>query len=187
MDYETDTYNGFTKEDLIRKFIYDPVGGTFFNRRNSNPLTSTQKGRLVLVVRDGDRIVTLSAAKVALLMVGGITLKKGETVKFIDNDPLNLAYSNIVVVAKETLSGNKDYVAPYSVPTETDGVFQIMPKGFFVARRGSKQAVYRTNDYDEAVAIRKEWETDKNIHKWDNSYTKFCKSLLILTEKQKIS
>jgi hypothetical protein len=53
-----------------------------------------------------------------------------------------------------------------------------MPKGFFVVRRGSKQAVYRTYSYDEAVVVANEWLKDKTIHRWDNSYSSSIKATL---------
>ena len=172
-DIEDGTYNGFSKLDLEKKFIYDPVGGSFFSRKTGNPITSTREGRLVLVVRDNDRIVSLSAAKVALMLVDERVLHTDETIRFVDGNPLNVSYKNIAIVPKSKTVKTREVDAPKAIATEKEGVYRMEPIGFFVVRRGSTQAVYRPYSYKEAVEVREEWEKDKTIHRWDSTYPKF--------------
>lgn len=165
-------YQGFTREELKERFVYNPKTGEFMNRRKMTVINATNKGRLVLPVRSGDKVINLSRAKVALLIMEDRELAKGENIKYIDGDNNNNAYSNISVVKSEEHANHDNAITYSAVATPCKGVYQVLPTGYYVARRGHIQAVYRTYDYEEAVAIRKEWEKDKTIHKWDRTMPK---------------
>lgn len=178
-----DHYLGYTQQDLIGKFIYEPKTGTLMNRKTKKIITSTKDGRVVVSVRRNGKIVNLSGSRLALMIMDGRALNEDETIKFIDGNSLNIAYHNLSVVSKVSIFNKPQTLVYKALPTETDGVF-LMTNGvsiqdYFVVRRGSKQAVYRTKDYEEAMRIRKEWESDNSIHRWDNTYSVSFKKFLI--------
>lgn len=165
---QQEDYKGFTHKELDSKFSYDPNSGKIYNKKSGKLMDSTRQGSLYIGIRRGTEVITLSSARVALILEKNLFLKQGETIRFKDGDNLNLKIDNILVIEVGQNNTGKTFVEePYSVATATKGVYQIMPKGFFVARRGPTQAIYRTNSYEEAVKIRKEWEKDKTIHRWD--------------------
>jgi hypothetical protein len=100
-------------------------------------------------------------------LVDGKLVPEGYVVKFKDTNHYNLAYDNLVVVPAG--EANKPTDSSKFVETATKGVFYNQETRVFVVRRGAKQAIYRTLDYKVAVAIRKEWELNKSVHRWDNS------------------
>lgn len=163
------TYKGFTRDELITRFIYNPVSGEFFSGKRKTLITAMNKGRLVLSVRRGSMVFNLSRAKVALMIMGGRLPEKDEMIKFIDGDCNNTAYSNISIIKSKDNVVHRPSVVYSTVETSCDGVHQLLPKGYYVVRRGNTQAIYRTYDFDEAVAVRKEWEKDKTIHRWDKT------------------
>lgn len=178
-----DHYLGYTQQDLINRFIYDPKTGTLMNKKTNKVITSTKDGRIVVSVRRNGKIVNLSGPRLALMIMDGRALNEDETIKFIDGNSLNIAYHNLSVVPRISKLTKPQPLFYKAHPTETDGVF-LMTNGvpiqdFFVVRRGSNQAVYRTKDYEEAVMIRKEWESDHSIHRWDNTYSASFKKLLV--------
>ena len=161
-------YQGFTRKELDDKFIYDPINGRFWGKKTGKLLDSTKGGRMYLGVRIADEIIGLQPSRVALILANNYFLKDDETIRFADKDHLNLALDNILVVKKKQKALDaKAFDHPKAHATDVDGVFKIMPMGYFVARRGSDQAVYRSYDFEEVVAIRKEWELDNTIHRWD--------------------
>lgn len=177
-----DNYKGLTREALKRRFIYDPLEGTFYNKKSGKPIDSTMGGRLVLPIRVGDKTLSLSPARVAVAIVDNKFLCSDQRIKFLDGDNLNFVYSNLSIIS--TKDATKDIVHTSvnykAVDTEVDGVVLLKPMNYFVVRRGPTQAVYRTYSFEEAVAVRKEWEKDKTLHRWDSTIPK--KFLLDLEE-----
>lgn len=167
MTNHKNTYQGMTREDLMKRFTYDPMRGIFYSRKSGDMITATKRGRPVISVRSGDNVITLSPAKVAYMIIEDRSLLKGEMIKFIDGDYDNLRFNNLSIIKTNENSPGKPSIDFWSTPTETDGVRLLHPTKVFVVMRGSKQAVYRTKDYEQAVKIRKEWETNRNIHRWD--------------------
>ena len=176
----TEKYQGFTYKELNDKFSYDPVEGRFYSKKTGKLLDSTKGGRMYLGVRIADEIISLQPAKVAMILVDQYFPKDDERVVFKDNDNLNFAYTNLKIIkkrdsalfAKNSVKHTAyatSQVGPDGEAITVDGVFKIEPTGYFVVRRGSDQAVYRSYDFEEAVAIRKEWELDNTIHRWDKT------------------
>ena len=160
---EQDTYHGFTIEDIKASFDYNPVCGKFINKRTGNLVYDFK-----INIRNPDgKTVTLMLPRVAVWLVDGRLVAEGYVVKFKDTNHYNLAYDNLVVVPAGEV--NKPTDNSKFVETATKGVFYNQETRVFVVRRGAKQAIYRTLDYKVAVAIRKEWELDKTVHRWDNS------------------
>ena len=158
-----DTYHGFTIEDIKASFDYNPVCGKFINKRTGNLIYDFK-----INIRNPDgKTVTLMLPRVAVWLVDGRLVAEGYVVKFKDTNHYNLAYDNLVVVPAG--EANKPTDNSKFVETATKGVFYNQETRVFVVRRGAKQAIYRTLDYKVAVAIRKEWELDKSVHRWDNS------------------
>ena len=165
-----DKYQGFTRKELDSKFTYDPINGRFWSKKTGKLLDSTKGGRMYLGIRIADEIIGLQPARVALILEKNYFLKDDETIKFADKDNLNLTLDNILVVKKRQKALDaKAFEHPKAIQTPVDGVVKLMPMGFFVVRRGPEQAVYRTYDFEEAVNVRKEWELDNTIHRWDKT------------------
>lgn len=166
----TDKYQGFTYKELNDKFSYDPVEGRFYSKKTGKLLDSTKGGKMYLGIRIADKIISLQPAKVAMILVDQYFPKDDERVVFKDNDNLNFAYTNLKIIKKrDSALFAKNSIKHTAYATAVDGVFKIEPTGYFVVRRGSDQAVYRSYDFEEAVAIRKEWELDNTIHRWDKT------------------
>ena len=173
-------YQGFTYKELNDKFSYDKVEGKFYNKKTGKLLDSTKGGKMYLGIRIADETISLQPARVALILVDKYFPKDDERVVFKDNDSLNFAYTNLKIIKKRdaALFGKnairpKAYdtfqVGPNGEAILVVGVVKIMPMGYFVARRGPEQAVYRSYDFEEVVSIRKEWELDNTIHRWDKT------------------
>ena len=163
-------YQGFTYKELNDKFLYDPVEGKFWSKKTGKLLDSTKGGKMYLGIRIADEIIPLQPAKVAMILVDQYFPKDDERIVFKDHDNLNFAYSNLKVIKKRDAAlFGKNAIRPKAYETAVDGVFKVMPMGYFVARRGPNQAVYRGYDFDEVVNIRKEWEIDNTIHRWDST------------------
>ena len=163
-------YQGFTHKELDDKFTYDPINGRFWSKKTGKLLDSTKGGRMYLGIRIADEIVSLQPARVALILDKNYFLRDNETVRFVDKDHLNLAIDNILVIKKkQKASDARGFDHPKAHNTPVNGVVKIMPMGYFVARRGPEQAVYRSYDFEEVVNVRKEWELDNTIHRWDKT------------------
>ena len=158
-----DLYQGFTLEELKALLDYDPDSGRFVVKKTGLVVTDNK-----LKVRNPEKkSVTLMLSRVAVWLVEEVPVEDDFVVKFKDSDPDNLAYDNLVVVAK--CDSNKPLTDQSNMETATKGVFFLPKYNYFVVRRGPTQAVYRTFEYKEAIAIRKEWEKDKTIHRWDRT------------------
>lgn len=180
MTYHKDkTYQGYTRDELKKKFFYDPAYGLFINNKTCKPMNSTKDGRLVIVSRVNGKLMTLSAARVALIIVDDRFLSSDEIIKFKDGDPQNLSYDNILVVRKDESLSEVRPEAPKAVATEEDRIFKITPKNYFVVRRGPTQAVYSTYSMKEAIEVRDEWLKDNKIHKWDHLYPQNVRDSLV--------
>lgn len=154
-------YQGFTLSDLKSMLDYDPSNGRFTSKKTGLPLVNN-----VYKVRNPQGSpVSVMLARVAVWFVEGIIVDPDSVVKPIDGDIYNLAYDNLVVVAKQ--DSNKPIHSFNAKETATKGVFYLDKYEYFVVRRGPTQAVYRTHSYKEAVAVRKEWEANPSIHRWD--------------------
>jgi len=158
-------YQGYTVDELKTKFDYDPHSGRFTNKVTGNYIYDFKTS-----IRTGDKSkkpTTLSLARVAVAFVEGEFLDDDFVVKNKDDNRFNLAYDNLVVVHRTEL--NLPLVSSNVVETATEGVFYNHATSTYIVRRGPVQAVYRSPSYMEAVAIRKEWEEDNEIHKWDTT------------------
>jgi hypothetical protein len=168
-----DKYQGFTYKELNDKFSYDKVEGKFYNKKTGKLLDSTKGGKMYLGIRIADETISLQPARVALILVDQYFPKNDERVVFKDNDSLNFAYTNLKVIKKRDAAlFGKNAIRPKAYDTPVVGVVKIMPMGYFVARRGPEQAVYRSYDFEEVVNVRKEWELDNTIHRWDKTMPK---------------
>jgi hypothetical protein len=169
----TEKYQGFTYKELDDKFTYDPINGRFWGKKTGKLLDSTKGGRMYLSIRIVDEAISLQPARVAMILVDQYFPKDDERVVFKDNDNLNFAYNNLKVIKKRDAAlFGKNAIKHTAYATAVEGIFKIEPTGYFVVRRGPEQAVYRTYSFDEAVNIRKEWEIDNTIHRWDSTMPK---------------
>ena len=160
---EQESYLGFTIEDIKSSFDYDPDSGRFTNKRTGSLIYDFK----INIRNPEGRSVTLMLPRVAVWLVDGKLVAEGYVVKFKDTNHYNLTYDNLVVVPAG--EANKPTDNSKFVETATQGIFYNQETRVFVVRRGPKQAIYRTFDYKVAVAVRKEWELNKSVHRWDNS------------------
>ena len=160
---QQDSYQGFTIEDIRSSFDYEPICGKFINKKTGNLIYDFK----INIRNPTGKTVTLMLPRVAVWLVDGKLVPEGYVVKFKDTNHYNLSYDNLVVVPIG--EHNKTSDKGKFVETATQGVFYNQETRVFVVRRGAKQAIYRTLDYKVAVAIRKEWELNKSVHRWDNS------------------
>lgn len=156
-------YHGYTVDELKDKFDYEPRSGRFTNKMTGNYIYDFK-----VSIRSGDKSkksTTLSLSRVAVAFMEGEFLSEDFVVKYKDDNRYNLTYDNLVVVHKTEL--NLPVTSSNVVETATEGVFYNHVTSMFIVRRGTLDAIYRTPNYKEAVAVRKEWEENDEIHKWD--------------------
>jgi len=168
-----ENYMGMNQKDLISRYVYDPEKGIFYTRKTGKRVTSTNKGKLVLPVRCGDRILNLSPAKVALIIIDNIYVPVGHTISFKDGNHNNLKYSNISIIKRVENNLTINEISYHTKPI-SEGIVSLYYKQhdvehfkFFVVRRGPRQSVYRTLDLEEAKAVYDEWLNDKFITRMD--------------------
>lgn len=164
----TVTYQGFTKEELSKRIIYDPVKGIFLNAKTNEVMNVVKGSKHSILLRVGFSVVTLSPAKVAFFLKDGLVVKSNQVVKFKDKNRANYAYDNLLILNKD-YGCKEGYVHPYTTPTQHKRINLLHPSMVYVVMRGPEQAVYRTPDYDKAVAILTEWMEDNSIHRWDET------------------
>lgn len=157
-------YQGYTVDELKTKFDYDPHSGRFTNKVTGNYIYDF---KLPTRHKDTKNPTSFMLSRIALAFVEGEFLDDDFVVKYKDDNRYNLAYDNLVVVHMSEV--NKPITSLNVVGTATEGVFYNQATSTYIVRRGPLQAVYRSPSYMEAVAIRKEWEEDNEIHKWDTT------------------
>lgn len=155
------SYQGFTLTDLNTRFTYDPDRGVVVYKKTK----VLQERRFKVRNPKGD-LVTVSVPRVAVMIHNQEILDDDLMVRLRDGNDYNLSIDNLVVAHSREGNLGEETLVKY-VETATRGVFYGHHSELFVVRRGKTQAVYRTPDYKEAVSVRKEWEKDKTIHRWD--------------------
>lgn len=160
------TYKGYTIEQLKSIVEYDPDTGIFKSKKTGKELVNRD-----FTHRDEETKVVscLRLSRVAIMFMTDDYIDDKDRVSFKDGDPYNLIYSNLVVVPYETIYKNKtNNPTNVYLETEYEHVFVGSLNKMFVVRRGVDQAIYRTYDKNEAVAVRDRWfASGKTWHEWD--------------------
>lgn len=171
------TYKGYTIEQLKSIVEYDPDTGIFKSKKTGKELVNRD-----FTHRDEETKVVscLRLSRVAIMFMTDDYIDDKDRVSFKDGDPYNLIYSNLVVVPYETIYQNKtNNPTNVYLETEHEHVFVGSLNKMFVVRRGVDQAIYRTYNKEEAVAVRDRWlESNKTLHEWDKSTPKWFRNYM---------
>ena len=173
-------YLGKTKKELLSLFEYDELNGKLYRTKPYSPFCRQSEERsserknignltphgYTYSMRENKKLVQYSLGKLCYFLHHEVEILPGSKINYIDGDFSNLKPDNLSLVTKSPVSASGRLKVQN---TEVDGVVYNPNNGFYIARRGKDQAIYRTLSYQEAVAIRKEWEEDNTIHHWDRT------------------
>lgn len=177
------TYKGYTIEQIKSFIDYDPDSGIFKSKKTGKELV----GKDFSYRENGSSVVTkFQLARLAVMFNSGCYLSDEDRVTFKDKDPYNYKRDNLVVVHCREVYANRsnDPVNRY-LETEHEHVFVGTMNKLFVVRRGPKQAIYRTYDKDEAVAVRNRWlQSGKILHELDAFCPKWYKKMINQVENE---
>ena len=168
-------YLGMTQEDYDEYFIYDKDNGILLGKKTGSRLGSPTEHGLITSIRVKKKVKTVYIGKLCYFLNHNVNMSSGSKIKYLDDDYTNLRPNNLKLVGKVNIRVQSGRFLVKE--TETKGVFFNPNNNHFVVRRGDEQAVYRTLSYQEAVALRLEWESDKSIHRWDRFSERFSKFL----------
>lgn len=177
------TYKGYTIEQIKSFVDYDPESGVFKSKKTGKELV----GRDFSYREDGSSVVTkFQLSRLAVMITSGLYLGDEDRVVHKDKDPYNYKRDNLVVVSvKEAFATRTNDPVNRYLETEYEHVFVGTMNKLFVVRRGPKQAIYRTYDKDEAVAVRDRWlESGKTLHELDAFCPKWYKKMVNQVESE---
>jgi len=163
------TYLNFTYKELVASYQYDQIKGIILSVKTGKQIGSDNGSGLVISRRKGDKTVNLSSGLLAYFLLHKVDTS-GKKIRYVDGNYRNLRPDNLVLCNKEFVMNSTPDTRAEIIKTEVKGVIYNPNSGHYVAQRGSKQAIYRTFDKNEAIMIRKEWELNKTIHKWDKTF-----------------
>lgn len=179
------TYKGYTIEEIKSFVDYDPDTGIFKSKISGKELVDRAFSVRHPVTKKIDR---LYLSRVAVILSTDDYLDDEDRVTFKDGDPYNNKLDNLVVVPYEEVYQNKtNNPTNVYLETEHEHVFVGSLNKMFVVRRGVDQAIYRTYNKEEAVAVRDRWlESGKTLHEWDKSTPKWFRNYMEdpLTEQE---
>lgn len=166
------TYKGYTIEQMKSIFQYDPDTGVFKSKKTGKELVNRD-----FTYRDEKTkaVTCFRLSKVAVMFNTDDYMEEEDRVSFKDGDPYNLKASNLVVVPLKVIYQNKtNNPTNVYLETEYEHIFVGSLNKMYVVRRGVDQAIYRTYNKDEAVAVMNRWlESGKTKHEWDKSTPKW--------------
>lgn len=171
------SYKGYTIEEIKSLLDYDPETGVFKSKKTGKELV----GRDFSTRKEGTKeIIKFWLARVAVMFVNDDYIDDKDRVTYKDGDIYNLKADNLVVVPYEKVYQNKsNNPTNYYLETEHEHVFVGSLNKMFVVRRGVDQAIYRTYNKEEAVAVRDRWlESNKTLHEWDKSTPKWFRNYM---------
>jgi len=163
------TYLNFTYEELVASYNYDQINGIILSVKTGRQIGSDNGSGLVISRRTGSKVTSLSCGMLAYFLLHKVDTS-GKKVRYVDGNYRNLRPDNLVLCDKDFLMNSAPDTRAEVIKTEVKGVIYNPNSGHYVAQRGSTQAIYRTFDKNEAIMIRKEWELNKTIHKWDKTF-----------------
>jgi len=170
-------YKGYTIDQIKSLLDYDPDQGLFTSKISGKELV----GRDFSYREKNSKVVTkFWLARVAMMFIIDDYLKEEDRVVYKDGDIYNLKSENLSVVPyKEVYQNKTNNPTNYYLETEHEHVYVGSLNKLFVVRRGPEQAIYRTYDKSEAVAVKDRWlESGKMLHENDQFVPKWYAKLL---------
>lgn len=166
------SYKGFTIEQIKSVLDYNPDTGIFTSKISGKELIDRTFAIRHPVTKKADK---LYLSRVAIMFATDDYLDDKDRVSFKDGDPYNNKLDNLVVVPfKEIYQNRSNNPTNTYLETEYEHIFVGSLNKMFVVRRGSDQAIYRTYNKEEAVAVMNRWlESGKVKHEWDKSVPKW--------------
>lgn len=179
------TYKGYTIEEIKSLLDYDPDTGVFKSNKTGKELV----GKDFSTRKEGTKeIIKFWLSRVAVMFITDDYIDDKDRVTYKDGDIYNLKADNLVVVPYEKIYQNKaNNPTNYYLETEHEHVFVGSLNKLYVVRRGVDQAIYRTYDKNEAVAVRDRWlSSGKTLHEWDKFTPKWYREYVNnpLTEQE---
>lgn len=179
------TYKGYTIEQIKSVVDYDPDTGVFKSKISGKELIDRTFSVRHPVTKRSDK---LYLSRVAIMLSIDDYINDNDRVTFKDGDPYNNKLDNLVVVPyKEVYQNKVNNPTNVYLETEYEHIYVGSLNRLFVVRRGSDQAIYRTYNKEEAVAVMDRWlESGKTLHEWDNFIPKWFRSYMEnpLTEQE---
>lgn len=170
------TYKNFTLDQIRMILDYNKETGMFKSKVSGKELIDRTFSYRDIETR---KVHNFQLARVAYMLGSDLYLEDKDRVTFKDGDPYNLKYSNLSVVTyKEIYAKKTNYPKNVYLETEHEHVYVGTLNGLFVVRRGPQQAIYRTYNKEEAVAVMNRWlESGKVLHENDDFCPKWYKNL----------
>lgn len=170
------TYKGYTLSRMKDLIIYDPVEGEFTTTISGKKLADRYFSHRDEVT---GKVTQFSLARLAVWMMTDTLMNDRDRVIYKDEDVYNLRYSNLSVVPYEEVYKRPNSLKNTYLETDEDHIFVGTLNRLFVVRRGKKQAVFRTYDKEEAIAVRDRWlASKKKLHELDDFSPKWYKKWL---------
>jgi len=163
------TYKNYTLDELRTILDYNKETGVFKSRISGKELIDRTYSYRDVKTK---KVVNFQLARVAYMLGSNEYLGEKDRVTYKDGDVYNLKYDNLVVVPyNEVYLRKHNSLKNTYLETEEDHIFVGTMSGLFVVRRDTHQAIYRTYDKEEAIAVRDRWlESGKTLHENDD----FC-------------
>lgn len=179
-------YKGFTLDQIKTILDYNKETGVFKSRVSGKELVGYEVAGEAMPHRTFSyrdiktkRVHNFQLARVAYMLGSGTYLGEKDRITFNDGDVYNLKYNNLSVVTYQEIYAKKtNYPKNVYLETEHEHIYVGTLNGLFVVRRGPQQAIYRTYNKEEAVAVMNRWlESGKVLHENDDFCPKWYKNL----------
>lgn len=171
------TYKNYTLDELRTILDYNKETGVFKSRISGKELIDRTYSYRDVKTK---KVVNFQLARVAYMLGSNEYLGEKDRVTYKDGDVYNLKYDNLVVVPyNEVYLRKHNSLKNTYLETEEDHIFVGTISGLFVVRRDRHQAIYRTYDKEEAIAVRDRWlESGKTLHENDDFCPEWYKNLV---------
>lgn len=170
----TEKHLGLTKLEWEATYSYNKEEGNIYSKSSCKVIGSPSPYGLLVKKRLGDKVMTINLGRLCMFLLTEEDLPRHTFVRYYDEDINNLRPENLYLSKSKSVFDFR-YLGREEIVDIDTGIIYNPNSNMFVVKRGSKQSVYRTYSLEEAISIRKEWELDNSIHKWDKSCEKVRK------------
>jgi hypothetical protein len=163
--------------DYIKKnFDYDPVTGLILNKLTGRQVgyldSSGELAYMKVGVRVGGKIIKVPSARMAHVLMTGQYPDNSLVVTYVNNDPTDLSWDNLVFSHKSVVSKEADrQPKPSYVATNDPNVFRGEHNGVYVVRRWdmdangrqvgqSTMALLRFDNFEDACCAAEKWRSE---------------------------